>query len=137
MVSYYHPLLPWSKKAFATITKPMRQLQWKKKLYNGISWIAWDHVCTLKRLGGAALLNVSEHMVAKSVSMLKFMFEDFQPWIEMMAFFIRKSRVKFGTMQVEMHWWNVVNSSKASEMYKLWVLNQFLSSWQSVLHFIH
>ncbi len=137
MVSYYLPLLPWSKKVLATVTKPMRQLLWKKKGYNGISWIAWDHVCTPKRLGGAALLNVFEHMVARRVSMLKFMFEGSQPWTEMMAFFIRKLGIKFGNMQVEMNWWNVVNSQRQVRCTKYWVVNQFLSSWQSVLDFIY
>ena len=83
------------------------------------------------------LLNVFEHMVARWVSMPKFMFEGSQPWTEMMSFFIRKLGIKFGNMHVEMNWWNVVNSQRQVRCTKYWVVNQFLSSWLSVLDFIY
>ena len=30
----------------------------------GFAWMTWEHVCTLKRLHGASILNLYEHMVA-------------------------------------------------------------------------
>ena len=65
MVSYYLPLLPWSKKALEMLSQSMRMLLWKRKGKSALSWLAWDHVCTPKRLGGASILNQYEHMVAR------------------------------------------------------------------------
>ena len=114
MISYYLPLLPWSKKAVEKVTQSMRSLLWKKKGKDGISWLAWDHICTPKRLGGATLLNVYDHMVAERFSLLIAMFANTQPWIEMVIFFIERIGIKFGNVRVQTHWWNVVNS----EMHK-------------------
>ena len=44
-----------------------------------------------KILGGAAILNLHEHMLlATRFSFLKEMFKSKQPWIEMVVFFFRK-----------------------------------------------
>ena len=136
MVSYYLPLLPWSKKAVEKITQSMRSLLWAKKGKHGISWLAWDHICTPKRLGGAALLNVYEHMVARRFSLLISMFGNTQPWVEMVIFFIERIGIKFGKVKVETHWWNVVNSKRQVKCSMSWVVDQLLSSWQNVLEFV-
>ena len=75
-------------------------------------------------------------MVARRVSMLKFMFEGVHPWTKIMAFFIGKLGIKFGSMQVEAYWWNVVDSQWQMKSAKYWVVNQFVSSWQCVRDFI-
>ena len=136
MISYYLPLLPWSKKAVEKVTQSMRSLLWKKKGKDGISWLAWDHICTPKRLGGATLLNVYEHMVARRFSLLIAMFANTQPWIEMVIFFIERIGIKFGNVRVQTHWWNVVNSKRQVKCSMSWVVNQLLSSWQNVLEFV-
>ena len=48
-----------------------------------MSWLAWDHVCNPKHLGGASIFNLYEHMAA-----LQFMFDGVQPWTGMVAYFI-------------------------------------------------
>ena len=50
MVSYYLPLLPWSKKAVEMLSQSMRMLLWKRKDKNALSLLAWDHVCISKHL---------------------------------------------------------------------------------------
>ena len=84
MVLYYLPLLPWMKKAIARISSPMYFMLWKRKHTSGILWMAWDHLCTPKRLGGAALLNLYDHMAAHRFSFFIAMFKDDQPWVELM-----------------------------------------------------
>ena len=79
MLSYYLPLLPWSNKAIEKVTQLTRLFLWKKRGRNNSSWVAL-HYCMPKRFGGAALLNVFEHTIARKVSMLKFMIEGVQPW---------------------------------------------------------
>ena len=50
MVSYYLPLLPWSKKDLEMLSQSMRMLLWKRKDKNALSLLAWDHVCISKHL---------------------------------------------------------------------------------------
>ena len=65
VVSYYLPLLTWSKKALEMVSHSMRMLVCKRKGKSALLWLAWDHVCTLKRHGGASILSLYEHMVAR------------------------------------------------------------------------
>ena len=108
MVSYFLPLLPWSKKHIDKVSKLMRFLLWKRKDKKGIAWMAWDHICTPKWLGGAALLNLYEHMVVRRFIFLKSMFEGNQPWTEIMVFYHEKKGIKIGRTKVTTSWWNVV-----------------------------
>ena len=63
----------------------------RKKLF---SWLAWDHVCTLKRLGGASMLNLYKHMVARQFTFIPLMLDGVQPWTKMVTYFIEKTRIK-------------------------------------------
>ena len=65
MILYYLPLLPWTKKALHSILQPLRYLLWKKRDKMGITWVAWNHLATPKRLGGTGILNLSKHMMAR------------------------------------------------------------------------
>ena len=51
------PLLPWTKKALHSLLQPLRYLLWKKSDKMGITWVAWNHLATPKRLGGTGILN--------------------------------------------------------------------------------
>ena len=75
MVSYYPPLLPWSKKALEMVSHSMQMLLWKIKGESALSWLPWDHVCTPNRLGGASILYLYEHMVACQFTFIRLMFE--------------------------------------------------------------
>ena len=136
MVSYYLPLLPWSKKALEMLSQSMRMLLWKRKGKSALSWLAWDHVCTPKRLGGASILNLYEHMVARRFTFIRFMFEGVQPWTEMVAYFIEKNGIKLGNMKVEANWWNVINSDRDVKCAGSMIVNHLLTSWQSMLDFV-
>ena len=63
----------------------------EKKREKCLAWLAWDHVCTPKHLGGASILNSYEHMVAPRFTFIPFMFEGVQSWAEMVAYFIEKT----------------------------------------------
>ena len=47
----------------------------------GITWVAWNHLETPKRLGGTGILNLSKHMMARRFSLLQDMCSTSQPWI--------------------------------------------------------
>ena len=100
MVSYYLRLLPWLKKALEMLSQSMRMLLSKRKGKRALPWSAWDHVCTPKHLGGASILNIYEHMVARRFTFIRFMFEGVQPWTEMVAYFIEQNEIKLGNMKV-------------------------------------
>ena len=87
-------------------------LLWKKNGKSALLWLAWDHVCTPKRLGGASILNLYEHMVAHLFTFIQFMFEGVQPWIEMVTYFIEKTGINLGNITVEANLWNVINSER-------------------------
>ena len=64
MISYYLLLLQWSNKALEMVSQSMRIMIWKRKEKSIMSWLAWDHICTPKRLGGTSILILYKHMVA-------------------------------------------------------------------------
>ena len=112
---------------------------WKKKYRDCIPWMAWDHLCTPKRLGGPALLNQYEHMAACRFSFLVAMFKDDQPWIEMTKSFIEKVGIRQGkaTTRIECSWWNVVNLDGQMRCIGSIVVNPLVASWKSYLEFCH
>ena len=58
--------------------------------------MTWNHVYTLSRLGGVALINVYKHMmVLRRFSFPEFMFEVVQPLTKIMVFFIQKIYIMF------------------------------------------
>ena len=75
MILYYLPLLPWTKKALHSILQPLRYLLWKKRDKMGITWVAWNHLATPKRLGGTGILNLSKHMMARRFSLFEDVFK--------------------------------------------------------------
>ena len=136
VVSYYLPLLPWSKKALVMVSHSMWILLWKRKGKSDMSWLACDHVCNLKGLGGTSILNLYEHMVARRFTFIRFMFEDVQPWTEMVAYFIENNGIKLGNMKVEANWWNVINSDRDVKCAGSMIVNHLLTSWKSMLDFV-
>ena len=91
-------------------------------------WLAWDHVCTLKCLGGASILNLYEHMVACQFNFSRFMFEGVQPWTKMVAYFIKKIGIKLENMMVEAIWWNVINSERDVKCTRSMIVKRLLTS---------
>ena len=59
-----------------------------------MSWLACDHVCNLKGLGGTSILNLYEHMVARRFTFIQFMFEGIQALTEMVTHFMEKTIIK-------------------------------------------
>ena len=45
--------------------------------------LAWNHICSLKHLGGASILTLYEHMMARWFTFIRFMFEGVQPLTKM------------------------------------------------------
>jgi hypothetical protein len=82
IISYFFPLLPWTKKSFDQFSCALKYTLWKKESNIGISWVSWFHVCTPKHLGGTGSLNLEDHMVARRFSLLKEMCSVSQPWVE-------------------------------------------------------
>ena len=88
MLLYFLPLLPWSKKALQDMLQPIRFMLWRKGEMMGVTWISWDHLATPKRLGGAAILNLEKHLMARRFALLRDICQQDQPWISMMQYFI-------------------------------------------------
>ena len=72
----------------------------EKKREKCLVVVGMDHVCTPKRLCGASIFNLYEHMVARRFTFIRFMFEGVQPW----------TKIKIRNTMVEANWWNVINS---------------------------
>ncbi|MCO5602437.1 hypothetical protein L7F22_056569 [Adiantum nelumboides] len=49
MLSYFLPLLPWSRKALTALTQPIRFMLWKKRSNKpGLAWVSWKLISTPK-----------------------------------------------------------------------------------------
>ena len=77
----------------------------------GISWVSWLHICTPKHLGGAGLLNLEDHLVARRFSLLKEMCSCSQPWVEIICYFVEKAGIQHGKTKIRT-WWHVINSTR-------------------------
>ena len=64
----------------------------------GITWVAWNHLATPKRLGGTGILNLSKHMMARRFSLLQDMCSNSQPWIYMLQYFIKNRGLTYRRM---------------------------------------
>ena len=70
MILYYLTLLAQTKKALHSILQPLRYLLWCKRDKMRITWVAWNQLATPKCLGGARILKLSKHMMARRFSLL-------------------------------------------------------------------
>ena len=93
----------------------------------------WEHICTPKRLRGAILLNLYDHMVARRFTFLKAMFIGDEPWTKMTVFFIEKQGIKVGRTPIKTSWWNVINCDIKVNVLGLRIINHLVNSWKSVL----
>jgi hypothetical protein len=86
MISYFLPLLPWTKKSLDQSPRALKYILWRKEFKIGINWVLWTYICTPKHLGGAGLLNLEDHMVARTFSLLKGMCSGSQPWADIICY---------------------------------------------------
>ncbi|MCO5600621.1 hypothetical protein L7F22_054736 [Adiantum nelumboides] len=134
MLSYFLPLLPWSKKALTALTQPIRFMLWKKKgNVPGLTWVSWKHITCPKRLGGAALLDVWIHLLARRWSLLQAMCIDSQPWIDMSIALLENVGIWYGKTRIAVSWWDVVNGSQPVRVSTSPLLDHLVKSWQEVL----
>ncbi|MCO5549418.1 hypothetical protein L7F22_024322 [Adiantum nelumboides] len=134
MLSYFLPLLPWSKKALTALTHPIRFMLWKKKgKLPGLTWVSWKHITCPKRLGGAALFDVWIHLLARRWSLLQAMCIDSQPWMDMSIALLEHVGIWYGKTQIAASWWNVVNGSQPVRVSASPLLDHLVKSWQEVL----
>ena len=98
--------------------------------------MAWEHICTPKRLGEAVLLNLYDHMVTRRFTFLKAMFIGDEPWIQMAVFFIEKLDIKVGRTPIKTSWWNMVNCDMRVNVLGSRIVNHLVNSWKTVLEFI-
>ncbi|MCO5603299.1 hypothetical protein L7F22_057448 [Adiantum nelumboides] len=134
MLSYFLPLLPWSKKALTALTQPNKFMLWKKKgNFPRLTWVSWKHITCPKRLGGAALLDVWIHFLACKWSLLQAMFIDSQPWIDMSIALLEHVGISYGKTRIAASWWDVVNGSQPVRVSASPLLDHLVQSWQEVL----
>ena len=50
MISYFLPLLPWTKKSLDHLARALRYTLWKKESNIGINWVSWLHIFTPKHV---------------------------------------------------------------------------------------
>ncbi|MCO5597147.1 hypothetical protein L7F22_051222 [Adiantum nelumboides] len=136
MLSYFLPLLPWSRKALTALTQPIRFMLWKKRSNKpGLTWVSWKLISTPKRLGGAALLDVWVHLLARRWTLLQAMCVDSQPWIDMVIAFLEDVGIVQGKTRIAASWWDVVNASQSVCVSASSLLDHLVKSWQEVLRF--
>ena len=74
----------------------------------GITWVAWNHLGTPKRLGGTGILNLSKHMMAHRFSFLQVMCSTSQPWISIALYFIENKGLTHGRTKIKASWWQLL-----------------------------
>ena len=133
MISYFLPLLPWTKKSLDHLARALRYTLWKKESNIGISWVSWLHICTPKHLGGAGLLNLEDHLVARRFSLLKEMCSGSQPWAEIICYFVEKVGIQHGKTKIRTSWWHVINSTRSFRCSQSTIVQHLVVSWQKSL----
>ena len=85
MISYFLPLLPWTKKSLDQLARSLKYILWKKesKLI-GVGFYGTIYVP--ETLGGSTLLNLENHVVVQRFNLLKGMCIGTQPWAEIWPF---------------------------------------------------
>ena len=133
MISYFLPLLPWTKKSLDQLAQALKYTLWNKEFKIGINWVSWTHICTLKHLGGASLLNLEDHMVARRFSLLKGMCSGFQPWAEIICYFVEKVGIQCGRTNIATSWWHIINSTRSFKCSESYIVQHLVVSWQRCL----
>ena len=133
MLLYFLPLLPWSKKALQDMLQPIRFMLWRKGEMMGVTWISWDHLATPKRLGGAAILNLEKHLMARRFALLRDICQQDQPWISMMQYFIEHEGLVHGKTKIQASWWSLLNGSIPLKIQHSVCGQHLVRSWQDAL----
>jgi hypothetical protein len=133
MISYFLPLLPWTKKSLDQLARTLKYTLWKKEFKIGINWVSWTHICTPKHLGGAGLLNLEDHMVARRFSLLKELCLGSQPWAEIICYFVEKVGIQCGRTKIETSWWHIINSTRSFKCSESYIVQHLVVSWQRCL----
>ena len=55
---------------------------------------------------------------------------------KMVTYFIEKNGIKLGNMNVEANWWNVINFDRDVKCAGSMIVNNLLTSWQSMMDFV-
>ena len=77
----------------------------------GVTWISWDPLATPKRVGGAAILDLEMHLMARRFALLRDICQQDQPWISMMHYFIEHQGLVHGETKIQASWWSLLNGS--------------------------
>ena len=65
MVSFFLPLLPWSKKTLGPFMQPLAFMLLKKQgNAQGQASMSWDHVTSHKKMDGIFVLDIRLHVTA-------------------------------------------------------------------------
>ena len=70
MLSYFLSLLPYIKKVLQTLLQPIMFMLWHKEENMGVTQFSQDHLATCKQLGGAIILNLEIHLMARRFPLL-------------------------------------------------------------------
>ena len=133
MLLYFLPLLPWTKKTLQNILQPIRFMLWRKGEMKGVTWISWDHLATPKRLGGAGILNLEMHLMARRFALLRDVCQQDQPWISMMQYFIEHEGLVHGKTKIRASWWSLLNGSIPLKIRHSICVQHLVRSWQDAL----
>ena len=99
----------------------------------GITWVAWNHLATPKRLGGTGILNLSKHMMARRFSLLQDMCSKSQPWISIAQYFIENKGLTHGRTKIEASWWQLLNGCISLRISGSTCVQHLATSWQEAL----
>ena len=82
-----------------------------------------------KRLGGVALLNLEDHMVAQRFNLLKGMCIGTQPWAKKNGYFVENVGIYHGKTRMAPSWWHVVNSTRSFKSSESIIVQHLVLSW--------
>ena len=99
----------------------------------GITWVAWNHLATLKRLGGTGILNLSKHMMARRFSLLQDVCSTSQPWISIVQYFIENKGLTHGRTMIKASWWQLLNGCISLRILGSTCVQHLVTSWQEPL----
>ena len=89
--------------------QPIWFMLWRNEEMMGVTWISWDHLATPKRLGGATILDLERHLMARRFTLLQDICKQYQPWISMRQYFIEHDGFVHGKTKIQALWWPLRN----------------------------
>ena len=98
-----------------------------------IIWVVWNHLATLKLLGGVGILDLPIHMMARRFSLLQDIFSSLQPWISIIRYFVENKGLTHGRTMIMTSCWQILIGCISLKIPGPSCVQHVVISWQEAL----